>query len=50
VAQSDKALITITPPNLNKRFVGADICCVIDTSGSMQLEASLKNEKGDSEA
>ena len=43
-----KTLVSLIPPNYEKKSP-ADICCVIDTSGSMEDYAKLKNAQGQEE-
>jgi Mg-chelatase subunit ChlD len=46
-----KAIVTLTPPTApSGRRVGADICCVVDVSGSMGADATMKNDAGVSES
>lgn len=45
---STLALVSVVPP-AGKRRVPVDICCVVDISGSMSAEATVKNQKGKSE-
>jgi hypothetical protein len=42
-------LVTLTPPS-NVPRVSIDVCCVVDVSGSMGTEATLKTESGKSES
>ena len=42
---SDDVLVTLTPPKDGQR-VPADICCVIDVSGSMTVNATLPSVGG----
>jgi hypothetical protein len=44
------ALISLIPPNGSLKRTPADICCVIDTSGSMSSNATVQSEKGNSES
>jgi hypothetical protein len=45
------AVVTVTPPAAPAGArPGADICCVVDVSGSMGAAATLKNESGESES
>ena len=46
---SGETMVTIEPPAKGMR-VPVDICCVVDVSGSMGAEATLKNAKGDTES
>ena len=39
---SGETMVTIEPPKTGKR-VPVDICCVVDVSGSMSAEATVKN-------
>jgi hypothetical protein len=49
VAKQDYALVSVVPPNRKTRNP-VHICCVIDTSGSMGSEASLKGDNGKTES
>ena len=45
------AVVTVTPPTApTGARPGADICCVVDVSGSMGADATMKNESGASES
>jgi len=46
---SGETMVTIEPPAKGMR-VPVDICCVVDVSGSMGSEATLKNADGDMES
>lgn len=46
---SGETMVTIEPPLKGKR-VPVDICCVVDISGSMGAEATLKNAEGSTES
>eukprot|EP01104_Vermistella_antarctica_P017611 TRINITY_DN6264_c1_g1_i1.p1 TRINITY_DN6264_c1_g1~~TRINITY_DN6264_c1_g1_i1.p1 ORF type:complete len:797 (+),score=126.13 TRINITY_DN6264_c1_g1_i1:231-2621(+) len=47
-AHDDRAMVSIHPPTEGLR-AGVDLVCVIDVSGSMSTEASVKNAQGDQE-
>ena len=46
------AVVTLAPPTAPQggSRPGADICCVVDVSGSMGADATMKNESGASES
>ena len=46
---SGETMVTIEPPKTGKR-VPVDICCVLDVSGSMSAEATVKNATGATES
>ena len=46
---SGETMVTIAPPAKGTR-VPVDICCVVDVSGSMSTEATLKNAEGSTES
>jgi len=47
--QKAKILVTIQPPDTKNRSLPCDVCCVVDISGSMGSQATLKSDKGDDE-
>lgn len=49
VACNNQTLIQLVSPDTDTRKAPFDICCVIDTSGSMEDSASIKNEQGKTE-
>src|SRR3989338_4236806 len=46
--EGDEVLVSVVPPAQGQR-APVDICCVIDVSGSMCVNASLQNEAGSRE-
>jgi len=48
-ADEETVLVTLLPPEGHQR-TPSDIICIIDVSGSMGTEATLKDNKGDVES
>lgn len=50
VEASQDFMTIIVDPGMRDQRVPTDVCCVVDISGSMSTDASIKNDKGEKES